>query len=396
MLGRFATALRDVPGRAGDAFDVVVVSIDPHDTPQRSREAKQRYAARYGSGGEGWHFLTGNDAAIHALAQAAGFRYLFDPMRNTFVHAAGVFYIDRGGIVRGHVEGTEFTAASLAAASRGARIGMEPSVRRARHRQRRAFGGGHRDAARRHRRRADRRRRLGRVARRQGGLRAMNDQPANGFDFSVPAATTLAPSIDGLFYTLLALSLLATLAIVAAIFYFCVKYRAGSTADRSGPRATRAHDRIRLDRGAATVVPDRVRVVGRALCAYLHAAAEHDGHLHRGQAVDVESAARQRTPGNRRSARAARRSGAAGDDLAGRDPCLLRSGVPAQAGRAARPLYRTLVSGDESGRVSVVVHGISAARIMRGWAARSSSMPQEDYERWSAQKPPAAKETTHL
>ncbi len=117
VLGRFATALRDVPGRAGEAFDVVVVSIDPHDTPQRSRDAKQRYVARYGSRGEGWHFLTGDDAEIHALAQAAGFRYLFDPMRNVFVHAAGVFYIDRGGIVRGHVEGTDFTAASLAAAS---------------------------------------------------------------------------------------------------------------------------------------------------------------------------------------------------------------------------------------------------------------------------------------
>ena len=115
VLGRFASALRDVPGRSGETFDVVVVSIDPHDSPQRSRDAKQRYTARYGSG-DGWHFLTGNDADIHALAQAAGFRYLFDPMRNTFVHPAGVFYIDRGGIVQGHVEGTDFTAASLAAA----------------------------------------------------------------------------------------------------------------------------------------------------------------------------------------------------------------------------------------------------------------------------------------
>jgi protein SCO1/2 len=117
VLGRFAAALREVPGRASEAFDVVVVSIDPHDTPQRSRDAKQRYAARYGSRGEGWHFLSGNDAEIHALAQAAGFRYLFDPMRNIFVHPAGVFYIGRGGIVQGHVEGTDFTAASLLAAN---------------------------------------------------------------------------------------------------------------------------------------------------------------------------------------------------------------------------------------------------------------------------------------
>jgi protein SCO1 len=116
VLGRFATALREVPSRAGDAFDVVVVSIDPNDTPQRSREAKQRYVARYGSDGNGWHFLSGSDASIHALTQAAGFRYLFDPMRGTFVHPAGVFDIDRGGIVRGHVEGTDFSGAALVAA----------------------------------------------------------------------------------------------------------------------------------------------------------------------------------------------------------------------------------------------------------------------------------------
>ncbi len=113
VLGRFAAALREVPGRAGDAFDVLVVSIDPNDTPQRSREARQRYAARYGSDGRGWHFLTGSSAAIRTFAQAAGFRFVFDPIRDTFVHPAGVFYIDRGGVVRGHVDGTDFSGAQL-------------------------------------------------------------------------------------------------------------------------------------------------------------------------------------------------------------------------------------------------------------------------------------------
>ena len=116
VLGRFATALRDVPGRIGDAFDVVVVSIDPNDNPQRSQEARHRYATLYGSDGRGWHFLTGSEQAIRTLAQAAGFRFVFDPIRGTFVHPAGVFYIDRGGVVRGHVEGADFSGAQLMAA----------------------------------------------------------------------------------------------------------------------------------------------------------------------------------------------------------------------------------------------------------------------------------------
>ena len=34
----------------------------------------------------------------------------------------------------------------------------------------------------------------------------MNEQAANGFDFSVPAAATIAGPIDALFYTLVGLS----------------------------------------------------------------------------------------------------------------------------------------------------------------------------------------------
>lgn len=115
VLGQLATALRDVPPRVGDAFDVVVVSIDPAETPQRSREAKQRYVARYGGDGAGWHFLTGDENAIRTLTQSAGFRYVWDPINRTFVHPAGVMYIDRGGIIRGHVEGLDFSATQLQA-----------------------------------------------------------------------------------------------------------------------------------------------------------------------------------------------------------------------------------------------------------------------------------------
>ncbi len=67
----------------------------------------------------------------------------------------------------------------------------------------------------------------------------MTEPAANGFDFSVPSASTIAPSIDGLFYALLISSALATIAIVGALVYFCVKYRAGSAADRREAHRTR-------------------------------------------------------------------------------------------------------------------------------------------------------------
>jgi cytochrome c oxidase subunit II len=68
---------------------------------------------------------------------------------------------------------------------------------------------------------------------------AVNEQPANGFDFSVPSAATIAPAIDTLFFTLVALSLLVTLVIGCTIVYFCIKYRAGSNASREDAHASR-------------------------------------------------------------------------------------------------------------------------------------------------------------
>jgi cytochrome c oxidase subunit 2 len=61
----------------------------------------------------------------------------------------------------------------------------------------------------------------------------LNDQAANGFDFSVPAASTIAPPIDALFYTLVALSLAVTIVIICCILYFCIKYRKGNAVDRT-------------------------------------------------------------------------------------------------------------------------------------------------------------------
>ena len=104
VLSSFTESLRQVDGRVGSDFDVVVVSIDPADTPSSDAVAKQRYVARYGGDGHGWHFLTGDEQSIHAFAHAAGFDYLYDPMQKTFVHPAGVFFVRAGGVIGGHVE----------------------------------------------------------------------------------------------------------------------------------------------------------------------------------------------------------------------------------------------------------------------------------------------------
>src|SRR5215469_16660094 len=56
----------------GREFNVVTVSFDPHDTPQAAMDTKARYLKRYRRAGSdaGWHFLTGKQEQIQALAQA--------------------------------------------------------------------------------------------------------------------------------------------------------------------------------------------------------------------------------------------------------------------------------------------------------------------------------------
>ena len=64
----------------GKEFDVVTVSFDPRETPVLAAGKKKAYLDRYKrpSAEQGWHFLTGDEASIAALTNAAGFSYSWD------------------------------------------------------------------------------------------------------------------------------------------------------------------------------------------------------------------------------------------------------------------------------------------------------------------------------
>ncbi len=56
-----------------------------------------------------------------------------------------------------------------------------------------------------------------------------------GFRWSPRQASTIAPRVDALFYTISGIAALIALSVCFLIIYFCVKYRRGSKADRSNP-----------------------------------------------------------------------------------------------------------------------------------------------------------------
>jgi protein SCO1/2 len=61
----------------------------------------------------GWHFLTGGQAQISALADAVGFHYRYDPKLNQFAHAAGIMLITPQGRIAQYYYGVEYSAKDM-------------------------------------------------------------------------------------------------------------------------------------------------------------------------------------------------------------------------------------------------------------------------------------------
>ena len=79
----------------GRDFAVVVISIDPRDGPAEARQKKQQLVKRYpvSSAISGWHFLTGDKAAIKRITEAAGFGYSYDAATQQYAHPAALFVL---------------------------------------------------------------------------------------------------------------------------------------------------------------------------------------------------------------------------------------------------------------------------------------------------------------
>jgi protein SCO1/2 len=115
VLNGLTESLADLRFNVGEEFSVVTVSIDPTETSELAAEKKTTYLRRYGRAGAatGWHFLTGDEAAIKQLAQAVGFRYQYDPQTRQFAHASGITVLTPQGKVARYFYGIEYSPRDL-------------------------------------------------------------------------------------------------------------------------------------------------------------------------------------------------------------------------------------------------------------------------------------------
>jgi protein SCO1 len=102
----------EVPGRD---FNIVVVSIDPTEGPDLAAAKKRSYVKRYGKPqtANGWHFLTGTQPNIDALAQAVGFGYVKIPgpdgKLDQFAHASAIQIVTPQGKLAQYYMGVEYS-----------------------------------------------------------------------------------------------------------------------------------------------------------------------------------------------------------------------------------------------------------------------------------------------
>ena len=115
VLNGLASALKVLPFDAGNQFEVVTVSFNPNDTAALAAAKKQTYMKEYGrpAAAAGWHFLTGDAAAIEQLTRAVGFRYAYDSEHKQFAHAAGIMVLTPQGAIARYFYGVEFSPRDL-------------------------------------------------------------------------------------------------------------------------------------------------------------------------------------------------------------------------------------------------------------------------------------------
>lgn len=115
VLNGLASALKVLSFDIGKQFNVVTVSFNPNETSALAAAKKQTYLNEYGRTGaaNGWHFLTGDAAAIARLTEAVGFRYRYDPEHKQYAHAAGIMILTPQGRIARYFYGVEFAPRDL-------------------------------------------------------------------------------------------------------------------------------------------------------------------------------------------------------------------------------------------------------------------------------------------
>lgn len=106
--------LKKLSWQVGNEFEYVAVSFDPRETFDLAFAKKNAYLKEYTRGnGQGWHFLTGDQKEITALAESLGFSYKWNSENEQWIHSSVAYIITPSGKISRYLHGITFDERNL-------------------------------------------------------------------------------------------------------------------------------------------------------------------------------------------------------------------------------------------------------------------------------------------
>ncbi len=91
----------------GKDYQVITISFNYRDTPDKAKAKKDRFVERYSKGnGDGWIFLTTDSTTIYKITHAAGF--ITKAVGLDFVHPSAIIAVSPQGMITRYLYGIKF------------------------------------------------------------------------------------------------------------------------------------------------------------------------------------------------------------------------------------------------------------------------------------------------
>ncbi|HWR83690.1 MAG TPA: SCO family protein [Candidatus Deferrimicrobium sp.] len=115
VLNGVIEASKKLSWRPGQEYRIVTVSIDPLETSELAAAKKRNYIEKLGIAGAdaGWAFLVGDESQSRALADAVGFRYVYDSTSGQYAHPAVIMLMSPDGKITRYLYGISFSERDL-------------------------------------------------------------------------------------------------------------------------------------------------------------------------------------------------------------------------------------------------------------------------------------------
>lgn len=128
QLNNFVDVLQSNKILPGKDFEIITVSINPDEGPDKARYAKKNYLKELNAPTDSWHFLTTNvNDDIKQLAATVGYNYKYDPVKRDYAHSSTLIFCSPTGVVSQYYQGIIYEPKELLKRIADARNGLQYS-----------------------------------------------------------------------------------------------------------------------------------------------------------------------------------------------------------------------------------------------------------------------------